>query len=166
MTYPPKPIFTDPTPDDVAELAARIRPADAQEIALTAPGFTPSQAVALSVRLSDVSIAGRIEGDLIAIGGIRAESLIQQTATVWLLATDYADRHPRQFARWSRPALRTISDALPWAEHLHNHVWADHHQAVRWLSFLGASFSSAVNGPTGAAFFPFTIERSLICACK
>ena len=163
------PIFTAATPDDIDELASNLRPADAIELTI-ASGLTPAEGILQSVRCSDCSFAARLRpcAPLHCIFGIRAASLLDRSAYVWMLGTRAIDADPIAFARHSRRGLALAAQSLPWAEIFTNIVHEQHHAAIRWLAWLSATFHPAVRIPqpdgSAAPFLPFTIERSAICA--
>lgn len=159
----PAPTFTPPTLCDLIELADHIRPADAAELA-AGFGMPPFESAAMSLRLSDSAFSARVNGRLLAVYGIRADSILDGTAVIWALGTRAAQEEWRTFARWSAPCLERLADTLPWAATLHNAVHAQNEASIRWLGWLGASFGNPFyakpEGLPPAAFIPFSIERS------
>lgn len=165
-----RPSFAAPDRDDILELAANLRPSDRAELHIATLGLHPGRAIERSVAASDAAIAARLGGRLVAVFGVRADSLLDRTAIVWALATRELDRNPRPFIRWSPRALAVIAGALPWACTLHNAVWALNTPAIRWLGWLGAAFgtpyAAAPSHPFQASettFVPFSIERADLC---
>lgn len=162
-----KPIFTPPTEQDLLDLAADIRPEDAAEID-AATGLPPYEAVRLSVSASDAAYAVRLDGRLIAIFGIYAESIIEETAIIWALGTRQVIPNWRTFARWSRPGLLSLADEMPWVTTLQNCVHAPHATAIRWLGWLGADFGEPFQTEhpltrQPQTFIPFSLKRSALC---
>jgi len=160
------PTFHTATPADIAAVAADIRPSDAEELRIGCWGMSPHPALAHSVSVSDLSIAARLDGQAAAIFGVRAHSLIDRTAIIWMIATRTADAHPRLLARASRPCLHTLMRILPWAETFHNAFPSSHTHVRQWLEWLGAWFSTPIlvpdPGHPGHAipFTPFTIGKA------
>ena len=166
-----RPAFAPPDGEDLLELASNLRSADRAELYIATLGLSAIRAIELAVRSSDHTLAARLDGRLVAVFGIRADSLLDRTAIVWALGTREIDRLPRPFIRWSPRALRVLSSALPWADRLTNSVWSLNTPARRWLAWLGAGFgtpyAAAPVPPFQSAettFIPFTIERSELCA--
>jgi hypothetical protein len=172
------PTFKTPTPEDLDAIAADIRPADAEELRIGCWGLPPRQALAASLACSDFSIVALAltpapsgtSTTHAAIFGIRADSILDRSAIIWMIGTRALDRLPRALARSSRPCLSTLAATLPWAETFRNAVPSSHETTLRWLSWLGAYFSHSIRVPdpdrphTYIPFTPFTIERSAICA--
>ena len=163
------PTFHPPTPADIDAVAANIRPADAEELRLGCWGLPTRPALAACIDVSDLSIAARLSGSAAAIFGIRADSILDRTAIIWMIGTRTLDTCPRTLARASRPCLATLAATLPWAETFRNAVPSSHTATLRWLAWLGAYFSTPVLVPDPdcptrhVPFTPFNIERSTLC---
>lgn len=164
-----RPAFTIATPADALELADNLRPPDALELALSTAGLHPRQACLHCLACSDATFAARIDGRLVCLFGASALSLLNRSATLWLVGTREVETSYRTFARWSRRGLAMAAQTVPWAVTFHNAVHAEHRTAVRWLAWLGASFGPSFTAPPldpsaqPALFLPFTIERSALC---
>lgn len=157
--------FTPPTVADLLLLARELRPDDARELRLSAPGTRPLEALIQSCETSDHLLATKLDGRLIGIAGVSALSLPARTATLWGLATRHIDARPSAILPVSLIGLPLLMDAVPWADTFTNSVWAGNTRAVRWLRWLGATFTSSVYTPSGAEFLTFTLERSAVkCA--
>lgn len=145
--------FRQPTPDDIDELAARMRPADVAEC--HAAGVTDlRECIADGVQHSDPCWAALADGEVAAIFGARPlGSLLNPVAAVWLLGTPVLSANRRAFARHTPRYIRTMLQAYP---HLVNYVHADNAPAVRFLRHHGFTLHEAVPyGPHGALFHPF-----------
>ena len=159
-----KPTFHTCTPADIAAVAADIRPADAEELRLGCWGLEPHAALTASCDISDTTIAAHLEG-AVAIFGVRALSIIDRTAIIWMIGTRALDRAPLILARASRPCLKALQDALPWATTFSNAFPSSHTRVRHWLDWLGAWFSSPIlvtdpDKPTRQVpYTPFTLER-------
>jgi len=153
-----KAVFSPPTPQDAAELAASMRPADRIEAALM-NAMNPLDAVRMSVACSDVAFAARVEGRLMGIFGALRGSLLDADATIWLLCTEEPARHPRDFIANCREGFRLLAAALPDVELFTNFVHAANGSAVKWLEWSGAWFetSTELRGQLGGAFKRFSI---------
>jgi len=159
------PTFHTATPADIAAIAADIRPSDAEELRIGCWGLPPLTALANSVAISDHTIAAHLDATPVAIFGIRAHSLIDRTAIIWMIGTRTLDTTPRILARASRPCLRSLMATLPWAETFHNAFPTSHTHVRQWLAWLGAWFSTPIlvtdpeHPETTIPFTPFTIGR-------
>jgi hypothetical protein len=134
--------------DDVAPLAASMRPEDAAEV-LAAAGQTPAEALADCLERSILAYSLEADGELIAMFGL-AGPLIGDRVVVWALTGAGADRHPLSFHRLSRAVVARFLELYPALE---NMVDARHEKSLRWLRRLGAEIEPAQ--PYGAAGFPF-----------
>lgn len=147
-------------PDDAAELAASLRPADALEMRLR-DGFSPADGVALSCFVSDALFAGRCGGRLFALFGGCRDSVLADTGTVWALGTRAIDASPRDFLRGSVEGLRRVMAALPEVEAFSNWVEVGNEASARWLEWLGAHWSGETQATVfGGRFRRFTLGRS------
>lgn len=149
--------FRQPTPDDIDELAANMRPADVAEC--YAAGVTDLRAcIADGVQHSDPCWAALVDGEVAAIFGARPlGSLLNPVAAVWLLGTPVLTANRRAFARHTPRYIRTMLQAYP---HLVNYVHADNAPAVRFLRHHGFTLHEAVPyGPHGALFHPFEMRH-------
>lgn len=157
--------FLPPTVADLLQLSRELRHADAEELRLSAPGYRPLEALVQSCETSDHLITTRLGPTLIGIAGITALSVPARTATIWGIATRHLDAHPSAILPVSLVGLPLLMDALPWADTFTNSVWSGNRAALRWLCWLGATFSTPHRVPTGATFIPFSLERSAVkCA--
>jgi hypothetical protein len=80
------------------------------------------------------SWAARIEGDLVALWGVVAESLLEHKAYVWMLGTPAIEHHGLAFARHS---VRIINDLHKRFSLVEVHVIPSFRQSIRWIKWLG-----------------------------
>lgn len=157
--------FSRATPADAHELADNLRTADAHEM-LQTMGFGPADGVALSCFVSDMAIAGRCRGRLLALFGGFRDSVLADTGTIWALGTRAIDASPRDFLRGSRAGLGMVMADLPEVQSFSNWVLESNTASVRWLDWLGAHWSGArLRTPFGGPFRQFTLGRST-CAIQ
>jgi hypothetical protein len=147
-----------PATDELAaQLVASMRQADVAEV--LAHGFdAPATAVAESIRKSAHAFAMLINGEVAAVFGVGPveppEDGFPACCCIWALTSRTVDKHPRAFARASRPIVAALVDhcGTVW-----NYVDARYTTAVRWLEWLGFRVGAAVPfGPNGEPFHPFT----------
>lgn len=157
-----------PAPRFIRAFAARLRETDAREV-LGATGVARdgiAEHIAREIS-DDLSAGGRVWAVMdgarpLALFGARPDSLTGNTAVVWMLAAEEADREPLAFARWSRRCLRVIFKAFPETEMFYNWVPERAERTVRWLRWLDAwlSVESRFISPwTGEMFTRFVIGR-------
>ena len=90
-------------------------------------------------------------------GGGHSERL-PEAGLVWLIGTDRLTRYPRAFAKHSRVWLKRMMDREVL---LYKYVDESNHSAVRWLRWLGFSFTRRFDNfrGSGRSFWEFRIER-------
>lgn len=92
------------------------------------------------VKGSNEIIAGYVDETLVCLVGVIPASILADSATVWLLATEHIGKHSFLFFRYGRIWLKTIRDKY------HNIYCVCHHNTKlgdRWLTILGFSCISA-----------------------
>lgn len=137
------------SPDDVADLAPRLRAADRAEV-WASHRATPFEALDCSVRWSDDARAGLVDGVVMCLWGVVPLSLIGRVGSPWMLASDDLERHPRLFLRRCRDVVAEMQ--APYRL-LTNHVDARNRLSIRWLRWLGFEIGPAE--PWGFDRLPF-----------
>lgn len=99
-----------------------------------AGGFSPSEAVADSIRRSTEAYTVEWEGEVLAYWGVREDCIIGGRASVWMLSTPAMDRHPRWAARTSR---YLVNELLEDHYYLSAFVDTEYTRSIRWLEWLG-----------------------------
>lgn len=134
---------------------SRMQVADYEE--MRALGVDPVETMLDSFRLALRSWCLLINGAPMAIWGVNARSLLSDSATPWLTATDDIHRHQVMALRMGR---RIVTEMLRDHSHLWNVVWDGHTVAKRWLCWLGFQMSEPEPfGPKGLPFRRFDMWR-------
>ena len=94
---------------------------------------------------------GLVEGKLICTWGLIPPTLMSDQAYLWLYTTPALKEHQFIFVRKSQIALEGMLKEYPL---ITGHASAENTQAIRWLKWLGATFSDPVG-----KFLPFTIRK-------
>jgi len=118
---------------DVDYLKTRLRKSDIDEV-WASDHFDPETALRISLEKSLWSATVQ-NGHPIAMFGINPEIILGDKAVVWFLATDDLKLIERRFLRNSKKFIKLM---LGYYGVLYNYVKADHHEAIAWLTFLGA----------------------------
>jgi len=118
-------------------LAETLRAGDAMEIA--ALGFTPLEALdavlCCSVQAQTVLVVdSQGRGQVAAMRGYAASSLLGDTADLWTFTSHHADGRKVTFMKESRAYVVALQEKF---RRLRALVALDYHQAVRWLRWLG-----------------------------
>ena len=136
----------------IPSLASRLRDADIQEI-IASSDLQAIDGLARSVECSDICYS-IMEGELpVAIYGSTMDT--NNSALIWMLASDEIKRHSRQFLRESKNYIRMLhkeanADLLWNLTDKRNTV---HH---KWLKWCGFSFIREVNwGSYNLPFYEF-----------
>lgn len=154
--------FSPATLEDAADLSGGIRPADLAEV--LALGFedvlTPLVAC---VKLSDIAVTMRVDGEIAAMFGARPFSenttlVPTRRGHVWLMTSNVVPKRRKAFVRWSKPAVRGL---LRRYETLGCMVDARYDAALRWADWAGFRVGKPIPlRPTGALFCPIWMWRS------
>lgn len=125
----------------VRTIARRMRQADRDEV-FAASGHTPFEALALSLRKSSRAYTGLVDGQPVVMFGVADINVLCGIGAPWLLGTDEVEQISLRFLRlsrrWRRQLFRGYSVLRNFVD-VHNTV------SVRWLRWLGATFSDPVS---------------------
>jgi len=97
-------------------------------------GIKLVEEMASALEASLVAYAGFVDGDLIAIWGVKSSSMVSGYGYLWMVTTKTADEHPLVLARYSR---RVIDYLLNHYSLLHGFVGWKYERSIRWLKWLG-----------------------------
>jgi hypothetical protein len=133
-----------------------LRPGDLREIKVL--GLTMPEAFAISTRRDVWSHTYLIDGEIAAMVGLAANSILGGWGSPWLVTGTPVDRHARLFLKETRAGVERMKAVFP---RLSNYVHADYTQTVRWLRWLGFSIGAPEpRGPLGAPFCLFSMETN------
>lgn len=138
-------------PADALVLASQLREADLREIH-AATGRPPVEVLTEGVLVSLECHAVVDElGDLVALFGVRHDSLHHRAGLVWLLSSDRLVQHAYYFLRQCRGWIQNLHERY---DVLWNVVDARNVVHLRWLSFCRFVVSATINeyGPTRTKF--------------
>ncbi len=146
------------TKSDVVELAPRMRQSDIQEV-WASHHYLPEQALRHSLDDSILALTVENNGEVVAMFGICAESVLGENAAIWLLASDELEKIKIRFLKHSRQFIDLMLCYYP---NLMNHVDSRNKESIAWLKFCGAKIHDAQ--PFGIDqlpfhFFTFTKEK-------
>lgn len=94
----------------------------------------------------------------VAIFGMRRLTVMGASAEVWCFGTRAIDRHRMAFLRASRAVVAEMHELNPM---LTNQVDANDHEAIKWLSWLGASSALPPQMRGGRLFAQFFLTRPI-----
>lgn len=125
--------FVKPTDEMIVTVAENMRQADVDEVTAS-HGHTPIQALQAGVDVSDFIVAVVIDDEPVAILGLSRCNPITDTGIPWLLSSENALKHKREFLLQSPKVIEQMLSICP---NLFNFVHAENKTSVRWLKWLG-----------------------------
>lgn len=142
------------TPEHAADLAPRLRHADADEV-WASGRYRPAEALRLSLGLSLMAWTGLVDDVPMCIFGVSPVSLMSGHGAPWMLGAEGLERHAVPFLRRNRAY---VAEMLALCPRLENHVDARNALSIRWLRWLGFTIHPAAPfGPFGVPFHRFTM---------
>lgn len=148
--------FGPPTEEAIQFIADNMRAEDIIEV-WAAGRHTPSEALEMSMKNSRKVVVVYDDDTPLAILGIVLRDFLSGTGVPWLLSTEQALKHKRQFLELSPPVIEEMMDMC---SKLVNYVHADNKLSIRWLKWLGFTIEDAEPlGVTKEMFHRFTMER-------
>jgi hypothetical protein len=120
------------SPAHIGTIANRMRDIDKRECQWG--GHSPKAALRIGLRTSLVAFTVKVDGRPEAMFGVCTTSWIYGEGHIWLLLTDIGAEQHRALVRLGRIYTRAF---MRHYSLLRNHVHADNHKAIRWLTRLG-----------------------------
>lgn len=150
--------FVKPTLEAVKLIAANMRQADVDEV-WASHRHTPIEAVMDSWNVSMYSVVVMVNNTPCVIMGLLNCDLLSGTGIPWLLGTEKALKHAREFLRLSPPVIEEMLNVCP---RLFNYVHVNNKVSIRWLEWLGFIIDKPVPyGSNDELFHKFHLERSV-----
>lgn len=148
---------------DVIRMGDHLRKSDVEEV-WASHHHTPQTALIDSYNMSTFCLTVLIKGEPVAMFGLAPQSLLDDHAAVWLLATDKLETIGREFLRESKRFINMMLEQYPLLE---NYVDARNLVSIEWLKWCGAKIEPAVPyGVDGHPFHHFTFRRADQCAIQ
>jgi hypothetical protein len=137
----------EPATEQHAEaLAPLLRDADREEI-WTAQRLTALEGLLVALRRSQIARCGFVNGEITAMWGVIAVSLLSGTGQPWLLTSGAVERYPKIFMRECYRQLEEFKGLFPT---MMNVMDARYTRAARWASRIGFDVSPPyLFGPVG-----------------
>lgn len=149
--------FSQPTQSDLQFIADNMRDADRVEVDASG-GYTPMQALQMSIDTSQFSAVASVDGVPFVAFGVSIRSCITgDVGHPWLLGTDGIITYAREFLKHS---YKVRDEMLSQCPLLMNYVHAGNQKSIQWLSRLGFAIGPAQPfGLKGQLFHRFSLER-------
>lgn len=141
-------IVRDAEIEDVFELAPNLRPKDKREI-WKSHHKTAENALMEGLLNSEICFTMERNEKPIVMFGIVPQSLLSNSATIWLLASPEIERIQVAFLKHSRYFIDLMLQHYPY---LDNYVDAENKKSIEWLKFCGATLEEPK---------PYGIEKAL-----
>jgi len=149
--------FLKPTDEMVEFIAANMREADRVEV-MASHGHAPLEALQSSLKASQLSTVACVEGVPCVVLGLVIHDLLGGKGSPWMLGTEYALKHRRQFLT-ETPLV--IGEMLRKCRKLVNHVHCENEESIQWLRWLGFTLEDlAPYGVAGDMFHKFHMEKT------
>lgn len=148
--------FGPPTKEAIQFIADNMRAEDVIEV-WAAGKHTPIESLEMSMKNSRKVVVVYDDDIPLAVLGIVLRDFLSGVGVPWLLSTEQALKHKRQFLELSPPVIEEMLNLCP---KLVNHVHAENRLSIRWLKWLGFTIECAKpTGLGGELFHRFTMER-------
>lgn len=147
--------YSEPTPLDVAELTAELRPDDAREI-WEMTRRDPAAVIRYSVEVSDVCSTVRDENGLVCIIGAHVPVAMGGLVAPWMLGTRRVADHKISLIKHSKAFLAHLLHHFDRAE---NVVWEGHMASIIYLEAVGFKLGKRQETLHGAGYYRFWKDR-------
>jgi len=135
----------------IPHIAANMRDADKIEIWYSSAS-TPTQALLNGLNESEKCYTVLVDGVPTLMFGVVERCLLDRTGTVWMLGTD--DIHKIKFGRREFSIMwRKVLELVKGYNIVDNYVHVDNETSIKWLEFMGFTFSEPA--PMGLFGEPF-----------
>lgn len=142
--------------DDLAVMCDRIRPMDRFEFDVMSGGKPVDECFNHLRRRSVRARAAYVDGDLVAVYGVLAPTLMATSGNPWLAATPEVNDPGvrREFIRYTQQEMTWLCDGF---DHLWNLVSSENKVAIRWLKWIGFQFDDDLVDIHGHSFCRFSM---------
>ena len=139
------------TIEDIRYLAANLREADRLE--MHHYGADPLSGLLQSFELSEVCYAAFLGDELVCVYGVCPGVGV---AVPWMMGTPSMSKVRRETLTWATAVKAELSDKYPL---LMNYVWSGNKTHIRWIKWLGFSFTGEKLTLNGEEFLQFTSRK-------
>ena len=148
--------FKPPTLEAIHFIASTMRVEDADEV-WASHGHTPIEALQASVECSDFVVVVEVDGTPCTMLGLARRDVLSGIGTPWLLSSDEALKHKREFFKLSPSVVQEMLQICP---HLRNYVHVKNKISIQWLKWVGFHMKDPTPyGIHGELFHPFELEK-------
>lgn len=133
----------------IERVAADMRQADIDEV-WASHRHAPLESLTGAVSSSDYHAIVTFEGEPIAALGLRVGSYLSGEGVPWLLSTNAALKHKREFLTNTESVVSSMLDITP---RLVNYVHADNKLSIRWLKWIGFTIDDPIESHLSKELF-------------
>jgi len=146
-----------PTDDLLIEIARNMREADRIEVKASS-GLSPYESLKHSCEKSNFNVVVIVDDTPIAVLGLAVISALTGLGTPWLLSSEEALKHKREFFKLSPPIIQEMLNICP---KLYNYVHAENKVSIKWLKWLGFTVerNTVEYGINGEKFHKFYMNK-------
>ena len=148
--------FKKPTYTMLESIAADMRDEDAAEV-WASHHYTPLESLVKGMAVTDFSLVVMYDEVPLVVIGLVKRDLLSGTGLIWMLGSNAALKHKREFFTLTGPIMDEMLTICP---RLCNMVHSKNTKSIQWLKWLGFNIEEPV--PYGAEqepFHPFYLER-------
>ena len=148
--------WVKPTMAMIESIAADMRQADADEV-WASNHHTPLESLVKGWGMSDFSTVAMSRGEPLVIIGLAKRDLLTGSGVVWMLGTERALNHKKEFFNQTKPIIDELLTICP---RLYNMVYSKNVVSILWLKWLGFTIDDPITyGPDNELFHRFHMER-------
>ena len=149
--------FRKPAHESVQYVADHMRSHDVDEVWASGE-FTPAQALDASLEKSQYVCVAWVDDEPCAVFGMIVQDILGGVGIPWMLATEGAMDHKREFLIQTPTIITGMLDICPI---LYNYVHSENRSSIRWLRWLGFEIEQPLPlGKHGELFHRFYRTRS------
>lgn len=141
----------------LVEIASNMREADRIEVKASS-GLTPYESLKYSCDKSNFTVVVMVDDMPIAVFGLSVINALTGLGTPWLLSSEEAMNHKREFFKLSPSIIQEMLSICP---KLYNYVHAENKVSIKWLKWLGFTVESdpVEYGVKGEKFHKFYMNK-------
>lgn len=146
--------FEPLTDADVLEMSEKMRPMDVFEFEQMSPDVSVLNVLKHLKNKSVRARCGRVDGELVAVYGVLAPTLLSHEGNPWMAATSAVERSDIR-----RIFLEHTMHEVAWLAEGFDALWnvcsVDNKIAIRWLKWIGFQFEDTIVDVRGHPFQRF-----------
>ena len=148
--------WVKPTIAMIQSIADDMRQADVDEV-WASNHHTPIESLMMGLDISDFATVAECDGEALVIIGLVKRDLLTGSGIVWMLGSNKALKHRKEFLRQTSAIINEMLTICP---RLCNMVHSKNKKSMQWLRWLGFTIDDPQpHGPDNEMFHRFSLER-------